>query len=146
MMMSIENVPALLTDYDIITDKRGNRAGRKKENYINVVCSFDIETSLLHINDEYAIMYICMLDIDAKYQIIGRTWEEYQRLTEAINKFCGDRVKLVIYVHNLSYEFAFLQGIYKFETEDVFAVKSHKVLKATAGSIEYSCNYLRTNM
>lgn len=147
MNQSIEYVPALLSAYDIITDKRGNRAGRKKENYINVVCSFDIETSLLYINDdEYAIMYIWMLDIDAKYQIIGRTWEEYKRLTDAINKFCGERLKVVFYVHNLSYEFAFLQGIYKFKTEDVFAVKSHKVLKATAGAIEYRCNYLRTNM
>lgn len=147
MNQSIEYVPALLSAYDIITDKRGNRAGRKKENYINVVCSFDIETSLLHINDdEYAIMYIWMFDIDAKYQIVGRTWEEYQRLTAAINEFCGDRLKLVAYVHNLSYEFSFLQGIYKFRTEDVFAVKSHKVLKATAGCIEYRCNYLRTNM
>lgn len=147
MRQSTENLPALLGYYDIITDKRGNRAGRKKENYVNVVCSFDIETTLLHINDdEYAIMYIWMFDIDAKYQIIGRTWEEYKRLTTAINDFCGDRIKLVVYVHNLSYEFSFLQGIYKFKPEDVFAVKPHKVLKAKAGAIEYRCNYLRTNM
>lgn len=147
MRQRTENLPALLTSYNIITDKRGNRAGRKKENYVNVVCSFDIETSLLQINDdEYAIMYIWMFDIDARYQIVGRTWEEYKRLTAAINEFCGDRLKLVVYVHNLSYEFAFLQGIYKFKREDVFAVKSHKVLKATAGAIEYRCNYLRTNM
>lgn len=147
MRQRIEHLPALLSNYSIITDKRGNRAGRKKENYINVVCSFDIETSLLHINDdEHAIMYIWMFDIDAKYQIIGRTWEEYARLTSVINEFCGDRLKLVIYVHNLSYEFSFLQGIFKFKQEDVFAVKSHKVLKATAGCIEYRCNYLRTNM
>lgn len=147
MLMSIENAPALISNYGVITDKRGNRAGRKKETYIDAVCSFDIETSLLHINeDEYAIMYIWMLDIDAKYQIIGRTWEEYKRLTDAIDKFCGDRLKVVFYVHNLSYEFSFLQGIYKFKKEDVFAVKSHKVLKATAGAIEYRCNYLRTNM
>lgn len=147
MNQSTEYVPALLSSYDIITDKRGNRAGRKKENYINVVCSFDIETSLLHINDDdYAIMYIWMFDIDAKYQIIGRTWEEYTRLTTAINEFCGDRVKLVVYVHNLSFEFSFLQSIYKFKREDVFAMKPHKVLKATAGSIEYRCNLLRTNM
>ena len=118
MNQSIEYVPALLSSYDIITDKRGNRAGRKKETYIDVVCSFDIETSLLQINeDKYAIMYIWMLDIDAKYQIIGRTWEEYKRLTDAIDKFCGDRLKVVFYVHNLSYEFSFLQGIYKFKKE-----------------------------
>lgn len=147
MKQRTETLPALLSSYGIITDKRGNRAGRKKENYINVVCSFDIETSLLRINeDEYAIMYIWMFDIDARYQIIGRTWEEYKRLTTAINEFCGDRIKLVVYVHNLSYEFSFLQGICKFKKEDVFAVKSHKVLKATVGAIEYRCNYLRTNM
>lgn len=147
MRQRIENLPALLASYNIITDKRGNRAGRKKENYVNVVCSFDIETSLLQINeDEYAIMYIWMFDIDARYQIVGRTWEEYKRLTAAINEFCGDRLKIVVYVHNLSYEFAFLQGIYKFKREDVFAVKPHKVLKATTGAIEYRCNLLRTNM
>ena len=120
MKKSIKELPALLSTYSVITDKRGNRAGRKKETYIDVVCSFDIETSLLHIgDDDHAIMYIWMFDINAEYQIIGRTWDEYKRLTNLINDFCGDRLKIDAYVHNLSYEFAFLQGIYKFNKEDI---------------------------
>ena len=38
-------------------------------------------------------------------------------------------VKVVIFVHNLSFEFQFLRGIYHFDNEEVFAVESRKVLK-----------------
>lgn len=54
---------------------------------------------------------------------------------------------LVIYVHNLSFEFQFLSGIYKFKPEEVFAVESRKVLRCDMFDFaEFRCSYLHSNM
>ena len=54
---------------------------------------------------------------------------------------------LVVYVHNLSYEFQFLKGVYTFLPDDVFAVASRKVVKADMwGCFEFRCSYKLTNM
>src|SRR5699024_6928781 len=71
-------------------------------------------------------------------------WEEYKKFIEGINAVLND-VKLVFYVHNLSYEFQFLAGTCNFNIEDVFSIKKRKVLKCTYECIEYRCSYLLTN-
>ena len=54
---------------------------------------------------------------------------------------------LVVYVHNLSYEFQFLKGIYQFTPDDVFAVASRKLIKCDMwGCFEFRCSYKLTNM
>lgn len=53
---------------------------------------------------------------------------------------------MVVFVHNLSYEFQFLKGIWNFSNEDVFAVKSRKVLKCNMDKLEFRCSYLHSNM
>lgn len=64
----------------------------------------------------------------------------------SLDKETGDDWRLVCYVHNLSHEFQYLAGIWKFEESDVFVVKSRKVLKADMGKIELRCSMLQTNM
>ena len=62
-------------------------------------------------------------------------------------KTAADGAFLVVYVHNLSYEFQFLKGIYSFFPDDVFAVASRKVVKADMwGCFEFRCSYKLTNM
>ena len=54
---------------------------------------------------------------------------------------------MLVYVHNLSYEFSFLKGVYPFDNEEVFATESRKVLKCEMyGCMEYRCSYFLTNM
>lgn len=111
--------------------------------YANGILAFDIETTRL--SDDNSIMYIwqCGLYVDGEYYITyGRTWEEWTKLQEAINKRLGT-VKIVCMVHNLSYEFQFLAGLY--EMQDVFCLKARKILTASCGSIEYRCSYIWTN-
>lgn len=111
--------------------------------YANGILAFDIETTRL--SDDNSIMYIwqCGLYVDGEYYITyGRTWEEWTKLQEAINKRLGT-VKIVCMVHNLSYEFQFLAGLY--EMQDVFCLQARKILTATCGSIEYRCSYIWTN-
>ena len=80
------------------------------------------------------------------YTVMGRTWDEFLTFCTELSTKAGSRI-LVLWVHNLSFEFQFLQGIYAFSADDVFAVKSRKILKCTMyGNIELRCSYLQTNM
>ena len=145
-----------LENMDVITDKRGNRAGREKTRYKNVVCAFDIETSRVVTGwkkdrgEEKPVynsfLYIWMFQIGKEDTIIGRTWAEYKEFIEKIENAIGT-AKLVVYVHNLAFEFQFLSGIYPSDRWEVFAPKSRRPLKATYNDkIEYRCSYYHSNM
>ena len=138
-------------DYSIIrkipVQKRnvGNpRTRNTKRRYKDAFCAFDIETSNVPVVKQ-AFMYIWQFQIE-EYTIIGRTWEEYytfvKRLSDELMGFY-----LVVYVHNLSFEFQFLRGIYPFSDTEVFATEIRRVLKCEMfDCIEYRCSYYLTNM
>lgn len=58
----------------------------------------------------------------------------------------SENLTLVIYVHNLSFEFQFLKSV--LPIFDVFALKNRRIAKATAydGALEFRCSYLLSNM
>ena len=68
-------------------------------------------------------MYVWQFQIGLEYTIVGRTWDDFLKLCQKICSQLRDNERLVIYVHNLSYEFTFLSGIYHFKPEEVFAVE-----------------------
>ena len=52
-----------------------------------------------------------------------------------------------VFVHNLSYEFQFLRGVYDFGPDDVFIIRERKILKCEMfDHFELCCSYLQTNM
>lgn len=147
MRYGIQNFPYdRLAAVPFLKRKRGNQ-GAKAENrrvYRDIVTAFDIETTRLE-DVEQSIMYIWQWHFYGIGTVFGRTWDEF-------NEFCRRIVEisdiwLVVYVHNLSFEFQFVSGIYNFEPEEVFAVKSRKVLKCDMmGVFEFRCSYLHSNM
>lgn len=111
-------------------------------NYYNSICAFDIETSSFYAGDEKQnIMYIYMLEIDG-IQIIGRTWNEFMAELEYLQGYCGldSEHRIVIYVHNLSYEFQYLRKLLVWD--EVFASDSRKVIKAVSGGFEFRCSFM----
>lgn len=127
-----------------VKNRRGN-PGKKARHYIGVTTAFDIETSVIP-GTQQAVMYIwqwCFNDT----VVMGRTWEEFKDLQARIIKALPDNYWLVVYVHNLSFEFQFLKGIYTFSEDEVFAIASRKVIKADMyGRFEFRCSYKLTNM
>ena len=125
---------------------RGNPKTKARTRYKDIICAFDIETSRLP-DIEQTIMYVWMLHLHPHITIIGRTWEQ---LSTLFSKICAELEDntLLIFVHNLSYEFQFLRAIYDFKNEDIFAVDSRKVLKCSMfeNKIEMRCSYLHSNM
>lgn len=117
----------------------------KKIEYLNIESAFDIETSSVMLQDEKsAFMYIWMFGIGYGEPVYyGRTWEEavdlFSRLQEQLNLSSSRR--LVIYVHNLSYEFQFMRKY--MEWESVFAISERKPIKAVSEfGIEFRDSYI----
>ena len=135
-------------DFDSIptlTAPRGNPRGRQKTLYKDVICTFDIETTRVPDLDQ-SFMYIWQMCIGENV-IIGRTWEEFKLLLSEFKLHLHDNERVVFFVHNLSFEFQFLAGIYLFNKDDVFLIDSRKVLKATMyDHFEFRCSYLHSNM
>ena len=123
---------------------KNHKRGRKKTTYIDCVCAFDIETYTLQdpaLEDKQAVMYIWQFACE-ECCCYGRTWQQYKSFIESLEDMPG---YIMVFVHNLSYEFQFLSGIFDFQTEDVFCTAPRKILTAKYKNIEYRCSMLLSN-
>lgn len=138
------NIYAIFEESEILTGK-----SRKLEypRAIDLICSFDIETSVVKGMDE-SIMYVWQFAIEDQLVIIGRTWDEFRRFLITIESICLDlQARLIIFVHNLSYEFQFLRTVLEFTEDQVFLIKPRKPLTARYHDIiEFRCSYFLSNM
>lgn len=124
----------------------GNPGSRRKVKYLDIISAFDIETTRL-VEIEQSIMYVWAWQFGKEYTVIGRTWEEFKDFSQKIAEETPQDVQLLTFVHNLSYEFQFLRGVYDFNVEEVFALDKRKVLKCNMHEkIELRCSYIHSNM
>lgn len=117
------------------------RAGAK---VYNIPCAFDIETSSFYEGkNKRACMYVWQMSI-AGLIVIGRTWEEFLNVLDAIaDDFELELGKLhfVIYVQSLMYEFQFMRKW--IDWAEVFAIDNRKPVHATTTrGIEFKCSYV----
>jgi len=140
-----------------ITSEKCVRYNNQDLFYFNVSCAFDIETSSFYrdenlnvytenqlfnagVSDDdknklekVAIMYVWQFGIHG-YNLMGRTWDEFITCMKVISKelslgTVGNLTRaLVVYVHNLAYEFQFMRKW--FIWEKVFATDDRKPIKA----------------
>lgn len=115
----------------------------KKHKISNVASVFDIEATSFYENGEKrACMYAWVFGLNGRC-IRGRTWEEFFEVLDVLKKTYNLSLKnrLVIYIHNLSYEFQWFRKY--FDWEKVFSVDNRKPLYAvTKCGIEFRCSYL----
>ena len=125
--------------------KKGNNATKQKFYYKDIITAFDIETSYIKEIDA-SVMYIWQWQFGDKCTVIGRTWQELRDFINNLKEEIGDD-RLVVYVHNLSFEFQFLSGIFSFSPDDVFCMDLRKILRAMLKDcFEFRCSYLHSNM
>lgn len=117
------------------------RVQRKKIQYLNLSLSFDTETTSTFVTNEpdtkFAFMYVWQFGIDG-YYCYGRTWEQFLQLCKYMQKVLdlNNRKRLIIFVHNLSFEFQFFRKYFKWDS--VFATRSRNPIKAlTSYGIEF---------
>lgn len=108
--------------------------------WYNIPAGFDIETSSFYVKGEKrACMYIWQFGIYS-YITSGRTWEEFINLINIIRtilRLNEDR-RLVIYVHNLPYEFQWIRKWIKWDK--VFLLDDRKPVYCNSGGLEYRCS------
>ena len=114
--------------------------------------TFDIETTSCiseydadgKYKSGYGYMYIWQFYSRTTGLVMGRTWEEFTYLLNRIsNYFHSSKPYFVIYVHNLSFEFAFMNDQLALAgmTGEVFAIRSRKVLTYRLNNrIEVRCS------
>lgn len=131
-------------DYSLIRRIRKLPApGRKKKiRYLDAVTAFDIETTLIR-KYKQSVMYHWQFHI-RDTTVTGRTWKDFLHFYEEVNKRIPEDHYLVVFVHNLSYEFQFLKSV--IPVDDVFAMDKRKILYFRSGRMEFRCSYLLTNM
>ena len=95
--------------------------------------------------EKAAVMYVWQLCINGR-TVIGRTWSEFLYVLDKIgSKFLlsKDR-RMVIYVHNLAFEFEFMYTY--FTWINVFATAPRKPIYAlTDTGFEFRCSYILSN-
>ncbi len=134
-----ESIDELMEDFKF----KGKIKHKKKIYYLNVSSSFDIEsTSFKEDDHKKSIMYAWVFGLNGKI-IVGRTWNEFlnicKKLQERYNLSSTNR--LVVYVHNLSFEFQFFRKLFKWE--NVFAISEREVVYAMSDfGIEFRCSYI----
>lgn len=137
---------------DLLAQKRVKK--RKGAMYYNISASFDIETTSFeppkvddkYLYEPYGFMYQWQFCI-CKKVVFGRTWEEFQlflqNLRECMN-LDSERQILVVYVHNLAFEFQFMKEFIKIDS--MFSKDKRKPMKILAQGIEFRCSYFLSNM
>lgn len=150
----------LFSEYGLVP--MGKQRRKKDKRYtMQLYCAFDIETTTVWLDEDrskydvHSFMYSWAFQIE-DYTFLGREWEEYtaflSRLHKALAYIQDDmgleaEPKLVIWVHNLAYEFAFLSGIYPFEDDECFFRDVRKPIYVKMWEVfEYRCSYIQTNL
>ena len=124
------------TKIPILTKGKNERKGL----YYNIPSAFDIETtSIIENGEKRAIMYIWQFGI-LDWVTYGRTWEEFIVLLSDVTEILNEAT-LVIYVHNLQFEFQFIRKL--FNWTEVFAVDNRKPATCkTDMGIEFRCSLI----
>ena len=116
----------------------------KKIEYANVPSVVDIESSSFIDSDgkKTAIMYCFTIGING-HSYFGRTYDELFEILDLFRdtfSLCFEK-RLIIYVHNLGYEFQFFYK--RFSWNRIFAIKDRTPLTAlTTSGIEFRCSFL----
>lgn len=107
------------------------KKGRNDLTYIVSPATFDIESTTIDGEKPDAFMYHWQFCLNGKV-CFGRTWEEWLNFMHNLGvalELAANKV-LVIYVHNLAYEFMFMKDF--LHIESLFAREAHKAIKLLA--------------
>lgn len=118
-----------------------------KQKYFNVPMALDLETSSFYEDGKkVGLMYAWTIGIYGLV-IIGRTWQELTSFLEELADILKLDVnkRVLIYVHNLQFDFQFFRSHFTFE--QVFAIDRRQPLYAlTDRGIEFRCSYILSGL
>lgn len=135
-----------------VRTKRGKTLDRIS--YLDIVATYDIETTTILADDPFAFMYHWQFCIE-DYVFFGRTWEQFIEFTDILKNTLdlhistdGEQItgrSLVIYVFNLSFEFEFTSRFMGELINPMFTDKYAPLIIPTKKGFTYRCAYRLTN-
>lgn len=127
-----------------------DKHGYKRTYYVEYPMFLDTETAHNHAadkDDKRCWIYQWCLEFNG-IVVGGRKPSELMAVFKKFIKLydLGDKRKLVIYIHNLSYDIAYLYSYLKiFGEPKILAIKPHKILTFEVGGLLFKCSYLLSN-
>lgn len=111
-----------------------------------IIKVFDENTPLKEKFRPYAFMYQWQFCLDDEV-VFGRTWKEFTTLLSALERNMNLSLKnrLVIWVHNLSFEWQFMRDFIDYE-EGFFLDERIPAKIVLKSGIEFRCSYILSNM
>lgn len=144
----------------MIESRESKKRGPRGASYLEIPCAFDIETTNIYrriksgknkgkIDPDfrpYAFMYHWQFCIGYRV-VFGRTWGEFQNMLSAIirNMNLSDKLRLVVYCHNLSYEMQFMRRFLNV-TDSFCKAERQPLMIVHDGAIEFRCSAALSNM
>lgn len=134
---------------------------KDKREIMDLYCAFDIETSTVWLNPDHSLYDVHSFMYSWAFQmedvtILGRYWEDFFAFLDHLfsvsaqyqKQYClPQEPKLIIWVHNLAYEFAYLSGLYDFQDDECFFRDVRKPIYCSMkGIFEFRCSYIQTNL
>lgn len=120
-----------------ISSLRFDKVTERSKYYTDII-TFDIETTSY--SKAISFMWVWQICINGNC-FYGRYWEEFIDFVTVLQKY---NCNFVIWVHNLSFEFGFIQDLFKWE--NVFSVNFHKPIYAKSQNVIFRCSYLMSNL
>lgn len=135
--------------WDIVEKRNGSDSTL----FYNIPVCFDIETTSMRmpeLKDSYGFMYHWQMCINEEV-VFGRTWAEFILfLKRIINEMSTLTYHLVIYVHNLGFEWQFMSQFIKLIDDDIKVFYPKKrmplVIRMENSGIEFRCSWKLSNM
>lgn len=156
-VLSVNEVTGDMIRHKMYQFSNSKKKGRYSCNYMEIPISFDIETTTLYERDKdgavdtskvipSAFMYHWQMAID-DIVVFGRYWKEFQLMLKKLEKNLDIRQdnRIIIWVHNLAYEFQFFRNFVK--VVDGFWRDTYKPIYVVLESgIEFRCSYMLTGL
>ena len=130
-------------------------ARRKKPDLISDVMTIDIETTTIsagtpynHTDKPFAFPYLYQIYI-AGIVIFLRTDDHFRQFYIWLDDLLYEKGRqIVVYDHNLSFEYQFFKSRVPINFDTVFALQSRRIGKfeSERGGLEFRCSYLLSNM
>lgn len=145
--LEISDKERIFLNYD--NDYFVKASNPKKPKLLKFPIFLDTETSHNHNEDDpVAWVYQFAMKFGSLY-LVGRKPSDLIEWLDFIADGMGlnESNKIVIYVHNLSYDMQYLKNylIEHYETFNVLALKSHKILQVETDFFVFKCTYLLSN-
>ncbi len=115
-------------DFTAFTESRSRR---ERHHHTPYVAAFDTETSTITMDgNQIAFMYVWQMAVENE-AFYGRTWSEFKRCLQKMKNEMHLAVdyKLIVYVHNLKYDFGFYKKEINLDGNDFVARSRRTVLK-----------------